>query len=153
MPFANGCRMILLGQKGRKDPLFGIESFTPITSCINPDSLRVAPYHQASPSWGTDMPRCISLCKGNSLLGESVHIGCRNFIAVVGVQADICVALIVGENDYNIRLRGTECDTCDHKHTKGQHQPKKNNSCHFFFHNPLTINIILFIIITFGRLH
>jgi len=103
VPLADSVSGVLLRQKGREDRDLGIEAAAPVAGGVNADALLVAAEHKARPCGRADAAADIGLLEEDALAGQSVHVRRGDLRWVMRIEADIRIALVVGQDDDDVR--------------------------------------------------
>ncbi len=75
---------------------------TTVAPGIDARALLVATGEQPRAGRRANIPRNIALAEPHAFAGESIHVGSCDLFRVLRIEADVGVALVVGENHHNI---------------------------------------------------
>ena len=106
VPFADNRAIIIVRQKGREDFRLRIKSAPAVPGGVDAQPLLVQPKHQAGASRRTHRTARVGLREKDPLTRQCIHVWRSHLLRVIGVKANVCIPLIVCQNNDNIwRLR------------------------------------------------
>lgn len=110
MPFAEGAGHVAGGlQETRKDFFRLLDAAASFARCIDAGALLVAARQHSGARGGADVAADIALREKHTRAREGIEVGRGDFFGVVRIEAEVGVALIVAEDDYDVGRSGRRC--------------------------------------------